>query len=172
MNIARLLSTDLIKLRMETPSLPGGDDTENEDGEPTLKQKREQKRAILDELVTLLERSERVGNRNKLLNDFENREKKASTAIGHGIAIPHVRTLQAKELIIGVALSADGYDFDAPDGEPVRLFFVMAAPPYDDNLYLRLFKSLAENLQFDYFRERLFASEEEYDIVRAFQDME
>jgi PTS system fructose-specific IIC component len=172
MNIARLLSTDLIKLRMETPSLPGGDDPENDDSEPTLKQQREHKRAILDELVTLLERSERVGNRNKLLNDFENREKKASTAIGHGIAIPHVRTLQAKELIIGVALSAEGYDFDAPDDEPVRLFFVMAAPPYDDNLYLRLFKALAEDLQFDYFRERLFAAEEEYDIVRAFHDME
>ena len=83
-----------------------------------------------------------------------------------------MRTLQAKELIFGVALAPDGYDFDAPDGEPVRMFFVMAAPPYDDNLYLRLFKALAEVLQFDYFRERLLRAEEEYDIIRSFQEME
>jgi PTS system fructose-specific IIC component len=172
MNIARLLQTELIKLRMETPRLTGSDESDAEDDEPTKRQKQAHKRAILDELVGLLERSGRIGNRNKLLNDFEHRERKASTAIGHGIAIPHVRTLQAKELIVGVALAPDGYDFDAPDGEPVHMFFVMAAPPYDDNLYLRLFKALAEVLQFDYFRERLLAADEEYDIIRSFQEME
>lgn len=173
MNIARLLRTDLIKLHMETPHASNGDDSDGDDGEPTKRQLREQKRAVLDELVALLEKSGRIGNRNKLLNEFENREKKATTAIGHGIAIPHIRTLQAKELVIGVALAPDtGYDFDAPDGEPVRMFFVMAAPPYDDNLYLRLFKALAEVLQFDYFRDRLMNAEQEYDIIRAFQEME
>jgi len=173
MNIARLLTTDLIKLRMETPRYSEGDDSDGDESEPSKKQIREQKRAVLDELVALLEKSGRIGNRNKLLNEFENREKKATTAIGHGIAIPHIRTLQAKELVIGVALaSEEGYDFDSPDGQPVKLFFVMAAPTYDDNLYLRLFKALAEVLQFDYFRERLMNAEQEYDIIRAFQDME
>lgn len=173
MNIARLLNTDLIKLHMETPRVSEGDDSDGDDEEPSEREIRAQKRAVLDELVTLLERSGHVGNRNKLLNELENREKKATTAIGHGIAIPHIRTLQAKELVIGVALSPDeGYDFDAPDGQPVKLFFVMAAPPYDDNLYLRLFKALAEVLKFDYFRERLLHAEQEYDIIRAFQEME
>jgi len=173
MNIARLLKTDLIKLRMETPRAMEGDESDGDEAEPSKRQLREQKRAVLDELVTLLEKSGRIGNRSKLLNEFENREKKATTAIGHGIAIPHIRTLQAKELVIGIALSPDeGYDFDAPDGEPVKMFFVMAAPPYDDNLYLRLFKALAEVLRFDYFRERLLHTEHEYDIIRAFQEME
>ena len=172
MNIARLLNTDLIKLRMETPRGSEAEDSDGEDEEPSKRQMRAQKRAVLDELVTLLERSERIGNRTKLLNEFEHRERKATTAIGHGIAIPHIRTLQARELIIGVALAPEGYDFDAPDGEPVKLFFAMAAPTYDDNLYLRVFKALAEVLQFDYFRERLLEAEQEYDIIRAFQEME
>jgi len=172
MNIARHLHTDLIKLRMETPGPSASDDSDAEDDEPSERQKRGQKRAVLDELVGLLERSGRIGNRSKLLNEFENRERKATTAIGHGIAIPHVRTLQAKELIIAVALAPQGYDFDAPDGEPVKIFFVMAAPSYDDNLYLRVFKALAEVLRFDYFRERLLSAEQEYDIIRAFQEME
>ncbi len=123
-------------------------------------------------MVGLLERSDVIGNRSKLLTEFINRERKATTAIGHGIAIPHVRTLQAKELVIGVARSDMGYDFDAPDGEPVRLFFVMAAPSYDDSLYLKVFKALAEVLRFDYFRERLLEIEQEFEIIRAFREME
>jgi len=174
MNISRLLDVNLIKLRMET-RLDEDDDGESEEEEPaekTQRQKRDDKERILEELVGVLARSAHIGNRNKLLIDLVNRERKATTAIGHGIAIPHVRTMQAKELILAVAISPEGYDFGAPDGEPVKLFFAMAAPPYDDSLYLRVFKALAEVLQFDYFRERLIAAEQEYDIIRAFQEME
>lgn len=168
MNIARLLDPALIKLSMDTkfdPSEPGS--------EKTPRQKRDDKEEILNELVSILEKSDKVVNRSKLLTDFINRERKASTAIGHGIAFPHIRTYQAKELVIGFARSKEGYDFDAPDGESVHLFFVMAAPCYgDDSLYLRVFKALAEVLRFDYFRERLMTVGTEYEIIRAFGEME
>ncbi|MBI3872913.1 MAG: PTS sugar transporter subunit IIA [candidate division Zixibacteria bacterium] len=167
MNISRLLDPGLIKLSMETQIDP------DPEGRPrTDKQKRSDKETVLDELVSLLERSGRIGNRTKLLTDFINRERKASTATGHGIAVPHVRTYQAKELTIAVARSQEGYDFDAPDGEPVRLFFAMAAPSYEETVYLKVFKSLAEVLRFDYFRQRLLDAESEYDFIRAFQEME
>jgi mannitol/fructose-specific phosphotransferase system IIA component (Ntr-type) len=170
MNISRLLRTDLIKLRMET-QIEGGSDAD-ESAERSTRQKRDDKETILEELVELLNRSGRIGNTNKLLTDFVNRERKASTAVGHGIAIPHIRSYQAKEMLIGVALADPGYEFDAPDGELVRIFFVMAAPPYDDNLYLKLFKSLAELLRFDYFRAKLLEARREHDIIRAFEEME
>ncbi len=165
MNLARLLDPKLIKLSMTTR-------IEAELGTtPTAKQDRQNKELILDELVSLLELSGRIGNRTKLLTDFINRERKATTAIGYGIAIPHVRTYQAKDMVIAVARAVDGYDFEAPDGGPVRLFFAMAAPSYDDSLYLRVFKALAEVLRFDYFRDRLMTAEVEYDIIRAFEEM-
>lgn len=168
MNIARLLDPALIKLSMETRIEPPADGSEK-----TARQKRNEKEKILDELVSLLERSDKVGNRTKLLTDFINRERKASTAIGHGIAFPHIRTYQAKELVIGFARSPEGYDFDAPDGKPVHLFFVMAAPSYgDESLYLRVFKALAEVLRFDYFREKLMSVQTEYEVIRAFGEME
>lgn len=168
MNIARLLYPALIKLSMETVIEPAP-----EGGEKTPRQLREDKEKILDELVSVLEHSDKVGNRTKLLTDFVNRERKASTAIGHGIAFPHIRTYQAKDLVIGFARSIEGYEFDSPDGEPVHLFFVMAAPSYgDDSLYLRVFKALAEVLRFDYFRERLLDAKSEYEIIRAFGEME
>lgn len=48
----------------------------------------------------------------------------------------------------------------------------MAAPPYEDALYLKVFKALAEILRFDYFREELLQASSEYEIIRAIKRME
>lgn len=130
------------------------------------------KERLLWELVELLDRSGKVKNRRRLFTDLYNREKKASTGIGHGIALPHVRTMQVSEFVMGFARSPQGHEFDSLDGGLVYLFFVMAAPPYDDQLYLRVFKSLAELLHFEHFRKRLFEADSEYEIIRAFKEME
>ncbi|MFQ5606348.1 MAG: PTS sugar transporter subunit IIA, partial [Candidatus Zixiibacteriota bacterium] len=102
---------------------------------------------------------------------FVNRERKATTAIGYGIAIPHIRSMQAKSFMIGFARSARGYDFGALDDKPTKLFFVMAAPPYDDIQYLRVFKALAEILRYDGFREELHQAATPYEIIRAIESM-
>jgi len=130
------------------------------------------KAKILDELVGLLESGARIGNRSKLLNDFINREKKASTALGFGVAIPHIRSLQAKDFMIGIARSTEGYYFDAPDEIRSRLFFIMAAPPYDDSFYLKIFKSLAEMLKFESFRDELMSVTSPGEVIRAVRAME
>jgi len=101
-----------------------------------------------------------------------NREKKSSTGIGKGIAIPHVRTMQVREFVIGFARSKEGYEFDSIDGKPVHLFFVMGAPPYDDSLYLKVFKAIAELFHSDTFEEELFSATSEYEIIRAIQKVE
>lgn len=167
MDISRFLKPELVKLEMETEIDSDPDSQVHPD-----KLLWRRKEAILCELVELLERSGKVGNPKKLLVDFLNREKKASTGIGHGIAVPHIRSMQAKEMIIGFARSVEGYDFDSIDNGSVHLFFVMAAPPYDDALYLKVFKALAQMLRFDYFREELFEASSEYEVIRAIKKME
>jgi PTS system fructose-specific IIC component len=167
MDISRFLKPELIKLEMETQI--NNDPNSSLHPEKLLWMRKE---AILKELVDLLDTSGRVGNKRKLMVDLLNRERKATTGIGQGIALPHVRTMQAKEFIMGLARSKEGYDFDSLDKEPVNLFFVMAAPPYDDALYLKVFKALAEMLHFDYFREELLNASSEYQIVRAIKKME
>jgi mannitol/fructose-specific phosphotransferase system IIA component (Ntr-type) len=167
MKISRLITPPLIKLEMNS----------HIELDPNLEISPQRKslllkEAIIQELTDLLENSGNVRNSNKLFLDLFNREKKASTGIGHGIAIPHVRTIQVKELAMGFARSSIGYDFDSLDNQPVHLFFVMAAPPYDDALYLKLFKSLAEILQFESVREELLHATSEYEIIRAIRKME
>lgn len=167
MNISKLLQPDLIKLELETKVQFNPE----QDISPKRKLWRI-KYALLEELTDLLDRSGKIGNKKKLFTDLFNREKKASTGIGKGIALPHVRTMQAKEFVMGFGRSTSGYDFDALDSQPVHLFFCMVSPPYDDDLYLKVFKSLAEVLQYDSLREELLSATSEYEIIRAIRKME
>jgi PTS system fructose-specific IIC component len=166
MNLARYITVDAVKLEMTSRIEPPLED------EPIDRWRQQAKEQVIEELVELLDSSYRIGNRSKLLIDFINREKKATTAIGHGVAVPHIRSMQAKDFMLAFARSAEGYEFDAPDGKPVHLFFVMAAPPYDDSLYLKAFKSLAEMLRYEQFREELLNMESPGEIVRVMRSME
>lgn len=167
MNLSRFFKPELIKLELDTK-------IEFDPEKEIHPQKRLwiTKEAVLEELVNLLDNSGKVCNKRKLFIDLLNREKKASTAIGKGIAIPHVRTMQVREFVIGFARSEEGYEFDSMDKETVHLFFVTAAPPYDDTLYLKVFKALAQLLHSDSLKEELLIANSEYEIIRAIQKAE
>ena len=67
------------------------------------------------------------------------REETATTAIGDGIAIPHVRmpiVLDVSEAIIGLCFLAQPVDFGAADGKPVRVLFTMVTPTVHGHLHL------------------------------------
>jgi mannitol/fructose-specific phosphotransferase system IIA component (Ntr-type) len=169
-NLARLLDPELILLEMETRDLP----EEEREEIPREKYVLGQKEKILSEFVDLLERSGRTGNRNKLFVDLFNREKRAGTGLERGIAVPHVRTAQAKEFLFAFARSTPGLEFDCQDGEPAHLFFILVAPPYDDELYLKIYRKLASafaNSGFDLTREFLDA-QDEGEIIRTLRHLD
>lgn len=168
MEISRYIDSNLIKLEMEIDF----DHEELPEEGVTERRRFERKEEILSECVDLLDLSGKVCNRSKLLTDLINRERKATTGIGKGIAIPHVRTMQARDLIIGVCRSTKGLDFESLDGDPVHLFIPMAAPPYDDSLYLRVFKELAEMFQYDGFYKNIMAATTPYEIILAIKELE
>ena len=143
-----------------------------EEDQYTKKQLQYMKETILAELISVMDNSGLVSNPKKLLLDFVNREKKASTAIGNGVAIPHIRSMQAKDLIIVIGRNREGYEFDSMDGEPVKLFFCMAAPPYDDSLYLKIFRELALRFEHPGFIDDLLKAENEHEIIFAFKEFE
>jgi PTS system fructose-specific IIC component len=166
MNLARYLKPTQIKTELATlPSPPP-------EGVPAERHRWEQKEAVLTELCDLLDATGKAGNKNKLMTDLINREKKSSTALGRGVAIPHVRTMQAKELIVAFARSSEGIDFEAPDGEPVRLFFAMVAPPYDDQQYLKIYKEIGTLILAEESRRKLEEARTEHEIIRIFQTLE
>ena len=166
MNISRYMTESLVKLEMDTVvSAP----PENGSFE---KWRIKSKELVLEELVTLLDSGARIGSTSKLLNDFMNRERQSSTGIGSGVAIPHIRSKHAKNFMIAFARSERGYEFDTIDNEPAHLFFVMAAPPYDDSLYLKAFKALAEMLRQESFRQELMSIKSPGEVIRTIRAME
>jgi PTS system nitrogen regulatory IIA component len=151
----RYIREEMIDLQFDpfarSPADPWADEDEPaedepaSDEEPTRRQLWDGKVRILQGLVTLLERGGKVTNPKKCLTDLVNREKKATTGLGLQIAIPHVRTPQAKAFALGVAVAPEpGLWFDAIDEEPVRLFIPMIAPAHDDRFYLKVERALAK----------------------------
>ena len=166
MNLARLLRPELIKLELETNNFV------EDDGElPAEVRLWKIKEAVLSELTDLLASGGRIGKRGKLYLDLLAREKKASTGLVRGIAIPHVRTQEAREMVLAFARSTEGIDFDCLDGEPAHLFFAIVAPPYDDAVYLKIFKQMATAFQTTDVREEFLAATNPGEVLRAMKLM-
>src|ERR1700677_899753 len=132
MNALRFLRPACVRLALETAqSTP--DPLESE-AQQRHRLGRDKER-LLGELAELLGQSGQIVNPSKFLRDLINRERKATTALANHIAIPHVRTMQARSFVMGLArASGDGLPFGSPDGEPTKLFFLLASPPYEDRL--------------------------------------
>ena len=171
MKLRRFLVPEAVRLSLETRAVPEGDLPEGFDpaGPQNFERIRE---GVIGELADLLDTTGRVANRNRLFRDLLNREKKAVTAVGQGVALPHVRTLQVKSFIMAFGRSPEGLPFDAPDSEPVRLFFAMAAPPYDDRTYLRVYRSLATLLLDPEHYAQFLDAQEPSEILRALELVE
>jgi len=91
--------------------------------------KSETKEEVLEELLKPLKLPP---DREKLvLEALKKREAIGSTGIGKGIAIPHTRSLVLDQVYLVVGRSKKGIDFEALDGKPVHLFFLLCAPPQD-----------------------------------------
>ena len=78
----------------------------------------------------------------KLFDELMNREKLGSTGLGEGVAIPHCRI--ACERIHAACLTlSTPVDYDAMDGEPVDLIFILLVPPEENSAHLELLADLA-----------------------------
>jgi len=112
--------------------------------------------------------------REEILSSLKLREAKMSTGIQKGIAIPH-GTTNAADTVRGVlGISQDGIDYDALDGEPVFLLFMLIAPEKDSEKHLRILQRLAELLGNPQFSQDLQTQRDQqgaYKIICKYEDM-
>jgi PTS system fructose-specific IIC component/PTS system nitrogen regulatory IIA component len=85
--------------------------------------------------------------RGDLLEALKVREAKMSTGIQKGIAIPHGSSNAVNDVCGVLGISHKGIDYDALDGEPVYLLFMIVAPFEDSEKHLRILKLMAELLE-------------------------
>ncbi len=98
---------------------------------------------VLRELIALLDLDEK--SEGILYKMLKRRENLGSTGIGHGIAIPHCRSLVVSRLRVAFARKPDGLDFKAIDDQPVFNLFLIVAPPLEvSNQYLPVLGKVAQ----------------------------
>lgn len=130
------------------------------------------KEAVVAELAELFARSGEVRNLSKFRRDLLERERKSSTAVGGGLAIPHIRSMQPRSLIVCLARSRKGAEYLAEDGEPVHVFFGIASPSYDDSDYWKLYRWVANVFSTQaWLMEAILEAADENEIVRIMKSL-
>jgi PTS system nitrogen regulatory IIA component len=100
------------------------------------------------------------------------REQCGSTAVGHGIAIPHARIPGIVDPVLLFARTNEPVAFGAQDHEPVSAFFVILVPEHAHEEHLRILAAVSEMFSEQAFREQLGAASEPAAIQRLFADRE
>lgn len=95
------------------------------------------------------------------------REQIAATGIGHGVALPHVRTPEVQTPVVVVGLSEAGVDFDAPDGQPVHVIFLLVTPAADPAVQLELSANISQLFRDPHSLDRVLRAENYTEFLAA-----
>ena len=104
------------------------------------------KEAVIDEMVAKYHAEGIVTDENEYRQDILKREAESTTGIGEGIAMPHAKDSAVTRATVLFAKSDQGVDFNALDGQPVHLFFMIAAPEGANNEHLAALAALSSLL--------------------------
>ena len=134
----------------------------------------EDKDEAFEEMVNLFCQVKQPNVRKEILDALYQRESKMSTGIHKGIAVPHGKTSALDDIHGILGISHKGIDYDALDGQPVYVLFMLLAPQRNSEMHLRLLKRLAALLDSPQFYVELFAqtnTQGAHGILRKYEDI-
>jgi PTS system nitrogen regulatory IIA component len=127
------------------------------------------KEGVLEELTEKLVERHSAMNRDEVLRVLLERELLGSTGVGGGIAIPHAKLRRVGKPLVVFGRSMTGVDYDALDGKPVKLFFLLVADTNSVDRYLKLLARISRLLKDRALRDRLMEIADEdalYGLIR------
>jgi fructose-specific phosphotransferase system IIA component len=134
----------------------------------TMDLKAGDKQEAIHELTQLLFKAGRISSVEAFEEAAWQRENEVSTGLGFGIGIPHGKSAAVLKSSIAFGRSKNGIPFEAIDGEPVKLVFLLAVPEtMDDREYLGALSRLARWMVHEEFRSGLMKAETVEDVLRA-----
>lgn len=123
------------------------------------------KSEIIDELVEMLNAAGKLNDKEEYKKQILKRESQSSTGLEEGIAIPHAKTAAVKIPSIAFGLSKNGVDYESLDGEPSKLFFMIAAPANASDTHIEILSKLTTMLLDDDIRERLLEVKTPQEVI-------
>ena len=127
---------------------------------------------VLDELVRVFAMGGVRFDPEAMLQVLLERERLGSTGIGDGIAIPHGKLQGLDEILLSFGRSSEGIAFDAMDGKPVHLFFLLMAPENSAGLHLKILAKISRMLKDTALRNNLLQAKSKEEIWRIIEEQE
>lgn len=138
-----------------------------------LEMKSQKKEEALAELATHLKRQKLINHEKEIIEKLLQRETLGSTALGEGIAIPHCKAKGIKNPILMVGISRNGVNFEAPDGKPVKVFFLLITSPDDPSLNLQILALIAQLVKKSpELKSKLLAAEDAREALEIIREQE
>lgn len=130
-----------------------------------LNLKAKSKEEVIDEMIDMLMSNGRLNDREEYKKEILKREAQSSTGLEEGIAIPHAKTKAVKIPSIAFGRSSEGVDYQSLDGEPSKLFFMIAAPSNAADSHIEVLSKLTTLLLNDDIREALLDAKTEDEVL-------
>jgi PTS system nitrogen regulatory IIA component len=124
------------------------------------------KKEALAELAGVFAKGKSKCDAGAMLRVLLDREKLGSTGIGGGVAIPHGKLAGLDEILVAFGRSREGISFEALDGKPVHLIFLLMAPENSAGRHLKILAKISRMLKDGGFRKKLLETRTHDDLVR------
>lgn len=128
------------------------------------------KNDAIDTLVELMQKTGALRDAAKYKQGVFKREEESTTGIGEGIAIPHCKSDAVIKPQIVAMVAPDGVDYGSLDGEPAKLFFLIAAPNSEENVHLDVLAKLSGMLMDFEFTEKLIAAKTATEFMQILEE--
>jgi PTS system nitrogen regulatory IIA component len=132
------------------------------------------KKTAINEMVEALARSNKVPAKevDSIMAALLKREQLGSTGIGGGVAVPHTKHVCVSRLLVTVARSEEGIDFDALDGEPVHLVFLLLSPNETAGAHLQALERIATLIRDSDFRRFMTTASNKEEMIEILKEVD
>lgn len=130
-----------------------------------MKLKSDSKDGVIEELVDVLVSSGKVKDRKATLKAVIDREKKMSTGLQNGIAIPHGKTDTIECLVASIGISQTGIPFDSLDGQPAKIILLTVSPASRTGPHIQFLADISRVLHNEVTRGRVMNAAREEEIL-------
>ncbi|MBO8456883.1 MAG: PTS sugar transporter subunit IIA [Spirochaetes bacterium] len=150
MNLKSVLTTDTVNLHLKGKT----------------------KDEIIGELLDILVASGKVTDRAEALSCVLDRERKMSTGMKHGIAIPHGKTDSVSDLVACIGISDNPVDFDSLDQEPCRIFIMTLSPVSKTGPHLQFLAEVSLLFKSAEKRQDILSAKSKEDVIKILTSVE
>lgn len=132
----------------------------------------ESRNDALSQLVDVLNSAHKLKDREAFYLAILEREKVVSTGIGIEVAIPHAKLAGYQDFFIAIGIQKQrGIEWNAIDGTPVRIIFMIGGPENKQTEYLKILSQLTIAIKDEERRKRLLKAQTPKDVIEAFQGL-